>query len=958
MPSSEHGINPRGDMMREHDMKFTQQDNDQIIVADSTQNAGVEGVATENHTAFLVKSLEDMISSNKLPEALDFIEALSQEERQNWQIQNLTGIVCSCCSQYSEALTFFIAALEQRPDDPEVLYNLADTYVSLGMGRQAKAMLDRCRPQTDDEELADDIAALRQTLGEMKGGRVLMAAYYFPPLSGSGVFRSIKFAKYLPQFGWQPTVLSTDRPPNGWNFADESMVGEIPEGMEVVRLPDGISTGRETTLSGDRVQAILNFLQNVLKYSPEAESIFSRVARSKDGVMRLLTFPCSALSWAYDMVQYIEKKLDLRRFDIVYTTSGPSSAHLIGFYLKQKYGIPWVADYRDPWTFNPYGAEYNPADPGQRLLFELESVLLHCADCNLTIEESLTGSYVHSFGLTGTQVKSITNGYDEADFAALPVPQDRMDKFTINYSGLLYTRQRSITPILAALQQLKDEKKIELAKLRFRIVGVAEQGNLETVQRFDLAQIIDHTGYLSHAQALQANLNANLLLLLVGDEEKFKPVYTGKFFEYLRSGRPILAIAPKDGAVDRVLRESGHGEAFLSTQISEIKAMILREYRKWETGQVGALLYSPVIERFERKALAQQLSDVLSAAVDNQNSLPVSGSEEPISRLFTQHSPRIPLLSFQPSQSHVDVNSLAELFLKQNYNYVWLKAMLHYAAQITSSSATLITGSSYGVNGIIEHLWTQAVNCSVSSQDLYYDFLCARKAISSAPKGRFTKCFIVDGYYAACHDLSRGERERELMIPNVYYPTFKDGHNWTSSYQNDLWSGLGNISAEDKYYCEKIAIEIVMKQGTYFSMQKQRGGTVFDLKNQNWWDLSSEQRQMLGKSRAECHNKLFRNQGSITDNKNVLGEYVHFLHLNGVTPIFVVAPFAAEYSRNVLKEMKMSVLEMISCIPEEIYFVDFNQFTCFESADFVDTDHLSKSGAEKFSKLLIEMFGK
>lgn len=544
--------------------------------------------------AVQVERLEKMIEAGDLSGALDFLESLSQDERAQWQIQNLTGVVCAYCGQFQEAEDFFQAALAQRPEDENIQYNLADVRETL----RKQAESGSGKPAAE------------------AGRRVLMAAYYFPPLSGSGVFRSIKFAKYLPLYGWQPTVISTDRPPNGWNFADESQVAEIPQGMEVVRIPDGISTGRETSLNSARVQAILEFLRGVLRFSPEADRIFSKVCQTQAGIMQMLTFPCAALSWAYDVVRYIEKNIDLKRYDVIYTTSGPSSAHLIGFYLKQKYGIHWVADYRDPWTFNPYGAVYNPNKAGQRLLFELEAVLLRGADCNLTVEDSLIDVYEKQFGLGREKIVSITNGYDAEDFAALRHSQDRTDKFTINYSGLLYTRQRSVGPVLRAIRQLRNEKKINLSKLRFRIVGTSEPGNIEAAERYGLAQIIDHTGYLSHIQALQANLDADLLLLLVGDEPKFKPVYTGKFFEYLRSGRPILALAPKDGVVDRVLRESGHGEAYLSTQTSKIKAAILREYKKWENGERSELLHSPIIERFERKELTRHLAEVLENAAN------------------------------------------------------------------------------------------------------------------------------------------------------------------------------------------------------------------------------------------------------------------------------------------------------------------------------------------------------
>ena len=561
--------------------------------------------------AVQVETLEKMIESGDLAGALDFLEALSQEERAQWQIQNLTGVVCAYCGQFQEAEHFFTAALAQKPDDENILYNLKDTQAALEQLKQT-------------EEKGGEPAA-----GTKK--RVLMAAYYFPPLSGSGVFRSIKFAKYLPLYGWQPTVISTDRPPNGWNFADESQVAEIPKDMEVIRIPDGISTGRETSLENSRVQAVLGFLRDILRLSPEADAIFAQYLQSAQGIRNLLTFPCGALCWAYDVVQYIEKNLDLSKFDAIYTTSGPSSAHLIGFYLKRNYGIAWVADYRDPWTDNPYGG-YNPAIPYYKMLFELERLLLQQADCNLTVEESLVQTYMDHFDLPRERIRSITNGYDETDFTALPCP-GKCGKFTIQYSGLLYTPQRDAAPVLKALRQLIQEKKIDRKQIQFRITGASEPANLEAARQYGLEEILVQTGYISHSKALQCNLESNLLLLLVGDEAKFKNVYTGKFFEYLRSGRPILALAPKGGAVARVLRETGHGESFLSTQVGQIKAMILREYRKWQSGEPAELLRAPAIARFERKELTRQLAEVLDRVSAEKIPLPEPGSGKPVNRL-------------------------------------------------------------------------------------------------------------------------------------------------------------------------------------------------------------------------------------------------------------------------------------------------------------------------------------
>ena len=564
--------------------------------------------------AVQVETLEKMIESGDLSGALDFLETLSQEERAQWQIQNLTGVVCAYCRQFREAEHFFTAALAQKPDDENILYNLKDTQEALEQLKQA-------------EEKGEEPAA------ETKK-RVLMAAYYFPPLSGSGVFRSIKFAKYLPLYGWQPTVISTDRPPNGWNFADESQVAEIPKDMEVIRIPDGISTGRVTSLENSRVQAVLGFLRDILRLSPEADAIFAEYLQSAQGSKDLLTFPCGALCWAYDVVRYIEKNLDLSKFDAIYTTSGPSSAHLIGFYLKRKYGIAWVADYRDPWTDNPYGG-YNPAIPWCKMLFELERLLLQQADCNLTVEESLVKTYMDHFGLPQEKIQCITNGYDEEDFVSLVLPEKRSDKFTITYSGLIYTKQQIVgfRAFLEAVQQLCKTKKMDRSDFCFYLAGEADRNALDLIHRFGLGDSVRKDSFQAHSNVLQCNLNSDLLLLLVGDEAKQKPVYTGKFFEYLRSGRPILALAPKGGAVARVLRETGHGEAFLSTQVGQIKAMILREYRKWQSGEPAELLHAPAIARFERKELTRQLAQTLDRVSAEKIPLPEPGSGKPVHRL-------------------------------------------------------------------------------------------------------------------------------------------------------------------------------------------------------------------------------------------------------------------------------------------------------------------------------------
>ena len=250
-----------------------------------------------------VQVLENLVSDGKFAEALDYIEKLSQEERDHWQIQNLTGVICAYCGQFKEAATFFEAAVKQRPDDINILYNFADTCVALEKWEKAEELLRRCQALDSKNELEQDIEFLRKKLAEEQKPRVLMAAYYFPPLSGSGVFRSLKFAKYLPQLGWIPTVISAEQPPIDWNFGDLSLLEEIPDGVDVIRIPDCVRTEQKTSMEFNRVQEILGMLQSVLCHSTQASQMFQQMIQTREGTVEMLLFPCAALTWACDVIQ-------------------------------------------------------------------------------------------------------------------------------------------------------------------------------------------------------------------------------------------------------------------------------------------------------------------------------------------------------------------------------------------------------------------------------------------------------------------------------------------------------------------------------------------------------------------------------------------------------------------------------------------------------------------------------
>lgn len=309
---------------------------------------------------------------------------------------------------------------------------------------------------------------------------------------------------------------------------------------------------------------------------------------------------------------------------------------------------------------------------------------------------------------------------------------------------------------------------------------------------------------------------------------------------------------------------------------------------------------------------------------------------------------------------------LAGEFLSRNYDYLWLRTMLKQAAAARAAGSTLITGSSHALNAIREDCWNSAFNCSMHSQDLYYDFRCARRVLGAAKPGRFARCFIMMGYYIAWQDLSLSKVSRETMITNVYYPIFRDAHHWEAPARKDLWDWLTiNIPAGKsltpqklKSVCEQTAVQKILEYGAYYSPIRSRG-SYFDLNGHTWAQISPEERLALGKIRAESHNKIFQHEESFAENKQILREFVRFLYGHGVRPVVVITPFTPEYNQFILPQLRAGVEELLESVPEDIDYVDFNQIEgIFEPADFMDTDHLSEAGAQKMSAMLAEEFGK
>ncbi len=397
---------------------------------------------------------------------------------------------------------------------------------------------------------------------------VLFLAYNWPPAGGAGVQRSLKFAKYLPEFGWQPVVVTTT--PEAYPVRDESLWADVPEDTPTYRVRGYDINGLRQRANQAGLGKLLTAL-NLALMLPDAAVFWSRLARP--AVLHAAREQQPAL---------------------IYSSSGPASAHLLAKWAQRHLGLPWLADFRDPWS----RSSFTPYYPGYRALNRrIERGVLRAADRLVTVSAPLADDFQRLAGRPDPALV-IENGYDEGDVEALPPA--RTARFTITYTGT-FNRLRHPAALVAAVDQLVASGQIPVEKLRIAIAGKDTERYVPNRPPYELL------GYLSHDALLELRRQSDLMLLVQNPMPESAGDYSGKLFEYLGSNRPTLAVAAP-GNVGAMLIEEARAGVSVPHDADAVAAAILRYYRAWEAGQFD---YAPdwaVIRRYTRRNLAGRLA--------------------------------------------------------------------------------------------------------------------------------------------------------------------------------------------------------------------------------------------------------------------------------------------------------------------------------------------------------------
>lgn len=419
--------------------------------------------------------------------------------------------------------------------------------------------------------------------------RVLVITYYFPPRPGVASLRLRGLAKYLPEYGWKPVILTAALPgkpehhfkviqtpyPGDATARWKRKLGLVPNKgfQEQVGIPRALREGR-----GSFTTKVINVAKAFIAYPDDQKGWYP-----------------FALSAGHDLLRK-------ERFDALISSSGPVTCHLIARELKARHGIPWVADFRDLWTQN----HYYPYGPLRRWLERrLELRTMSTADALVTVSEPLARQLRNLHH--GKPVYVIPNGYDPDEVASAPLTKE----LTITYTGQLYQGKRDPVPLLQALAELISEGKICREDVRVRFYGSTEYWLEQEIRKYRLEDVVSLHSHVHREEALERQRESQILLLLLSDHPGEAGVYTGKVFEYLASRRPILAIGGLRGVVTELLEETGAGVHVSDNK--ELKRVLAALYVEFKTH--GQVLYHGCedrISKYSHREMARKFAEVLN----------------------------------------------------------------------------------------------------------------------------------------------------------------------------------------------------------------------------------------------------------------------------------------------------------------------------------------------------------
>jgi len=379
----------------------------------------------------------------------------------------------------------------------------------------------------------------------LKKKKVLIITYYWPPSGGPGVQRVLKFVKYLPQYGWEPIILTVKD--GEYPALDKSLFRDVDSKLKIYKTQTREVFNLFRKLSGFKKDVSIEVV-TTRKVKSNFRSKLFKYFRAN------FFIPDARVGWRPYGVRKGEQIIKEEKIDLIFTSSPPHSLQLIGMDLKNKFGIPWVADFRDPWTDPYWEHTFKRTKYAQNKNLKLEEKAKLVADHLITVSIGVKSKLLKESSASNCAV--IFNGFDSDDFK--DKIKIKSDKIRIKYAGHISSSQIPVN-FFESFAKLNVSQK---SRFEIKFFGKFDRELKERIKELEIENYVKLYDYIPHDQVVQEIINADLLLLLIPNVNA-EGILTGKFFEYAGTGNTILAIGPPNSEIETLINQNSLGYFFL-----------------------------------------------------------------------------------------------------------------------------------------------------------------------------------------------------------------------------------------------------------------------------------------------------------------------------------------------------------------------------------------------------------
>ena len=391
--------------------------------------------------------------------------------------------------------------------------------------------------------------------------KALLITYYWPPAGGAGVHRWLRMSKYFAENNIELTVYCPENP--AYPIFDQELLSEVSLDLKIIKHKIIEPNQFLKSKSGGA-----GFTHKEKK---------SLITKALIWVRGNIFIPDARMLWIRPSTRFLKKYLkEHPEITTIISTGPPHSLHLIGRNLKRKLNLHWIADFRDPWSGIDFAEDLNSNERAVHRNKKLEYSVLSEADHVVTISSGVADELKE---LCDRKIEVVTNGF-EFNFE---FDSKLNEKFTISHFGSM-PNSRNPELLWKVLSELKKENQEFKDSLSIDLFGFVDVSIIESANKFGLETELHLKGNLNHSESILKQRESQLLLLVVNNQGNVGGTLTGKFFEYINSKRPILAIGPKEGDLNRAIESSNSGKLFDYTDFEGLKTYITDCYGKYTKG--------------------------------------------------------------------------------------------------------------------------------------------------------------------------------------------------------------------------------------------------------------------------------------------------------------------------------------------------------------------------------------